>query len=313
MEMSDCRNITWKELRDSANPANAYQFNRVKFQAKATCKAVAREKAGNGKTVGILCLTNDIANEVTDFLRNRQTFDAGGYLPAIPCMRLGVENSPFESARVLILRLLEAIPTIAPEQIQDVMANSFLQELLPCRIDACSVTSRKDELKNRWGSAERVAKLLTHQFGIGLRELAMFAFSEARLMNCFCDVGLIGCIRHVGDTISRIGIKAWREMKSEDRRRKIDAAVLQYENALASSRIMVPVSVMTVHQSKSREFSIVVVPWFSNIPWSTTEPAWDTSTVDHENLFRTACTRAKDEAIVIFPKGQMAAWPPPRE
>ena len=130
-------------------------------------------------------------------------------------------------------------------------------------------------------------------------------------MNCFCDVGMIGCIRHVGDNISRIGIKVWGEMSSEEKRRKIDAAVLQYENALASSRMVSSVSVMTVHQSKSREFSVVVVPWFSDIPWSATEPAWDTSTVDHKNLFHTACTRAKEEAIVIFPKGQMAAWPPP--
>jgi superfamily I DNA/RNA helicase len=309
MDMSECNNITWKELKDSANPANAYQFNRVKFQAKATCKTVAREMAGNGKTVAILCLTNDMADEVTDFLRNRQTFDTGGYLPAIPCMRLGVENSPFESARVLVLRLLEAIPRISPEQIQGLMANSFLQDLLPCKIDACSATSRKDELKKRWASAERVAKLLTHQFGIGLRELTRFAFSQARSMNCFCDMGLIGCIRHIGDMISRIGIKAWKEMNPEEKRRKIDAAVLQYENALASSRLVIPVSVMTVHQSKGREFSVVIVPWFTPIPWSVDEPIWDTSTVVHENLFHTACTRAREEAIVIFPKGQMAAWP----
>ena len=311
MEMSDRKNITWKELKESADPANAYQLNRVKFQAKATCKSIARERAPNGKTVGILCLTNDMADEVTDFLRNRQTFDDRGYLSAIPCMRLGVENSPFESARVLVLRLLEAIPRISPEQIQDLMANSFLKHLLPCKVDTCSATSKKDELKKRWASAERVVKLLTHQFGIGLRELARFAISQARSMNCFCDVGMIGCIRHVGDMISRIGIKAWKEMNSEEKRRKIDAAVLQYENALASSRMIIPVSVMTVHQSKSREFSIVVVPWFSDIPWSTTEPAWDTSTVDHENLFHTACTRAKEEVIVIFPKGHMADWPPP--
>jgi len=311
MEMSDRENITWKELKDGADPANAYQFNRVKFQAKAACKSIARESASNAKTVGILCLTNDMANEITDFLRNRQTFEAGGYLPAIPCMRLGVENSPFESARALVLRLLEAIPRISPEQIQGHVAYSLLQDFLPCKVDTCSATSRKDELKKRWASAEMVAKLLTHQFGIGLRELARFAFSQAQSMNCFCDVGMIGCIRHVGDMISRIGIKAWYEMNPEEKRRKIDAAVLQYENALASSRIVIPVSVMTVHQSKSREFSIVVVPWFSNIPWSTTKPAWDTSTVDRENLFHTACTRAKEEAIVIFPKGQMAVWPPP--
>ena len=98
-------------------------------------------------------------------------------------------------------------------------------------------------------------------------------------------------------------------LRPDERRRKIDAAVLQYENALASARMAVPVSVMTVHQSKGREFSVVVVPWFTNVRWST-ERGWDTSTVDHQNLFHTACTRAKEETIVIFPKGQMAEWPP---
>jgi superfamily I DNA/RNA helicase len=208
--------------------------------------------------------------------------------------------------------LFEKIARATPEEIQDLTANSFLQDLLPCKIAACSATSRKGELKKRWASAEKVAKLLTHQFGMGLRELARFAFSQARSLNCFCDVGLIGCIRHIGDMISRIGIKAWKEMNLEEKRRKIDAAVLQYENAMASSRIEIAVSVMTVHQSKSREFSTVVVPWFSHIPWSATEPAWDTSMIDHENLFHTACTRAKEQVIVIYPKAQMANWPPIR-
>jgi superfamily I DNA/RNA helicase len=310
-EMSDRENITWKELKDSADPSNALQFNKVKFKAKAVCKSFAREGASNSKTVGILCLTNDIADEVTKFLRTRQTFDAGGYISAIPCMRLGVENSPFETARNLVLRLLEAVSHCSLQEIQGNVANILLQDFLPCKVDTCSATSRKAELKERWASAERVAKLLIHQFGMGLRELDRFAIFQAELINCSCDMGMIGCIRHVGDMISRMGIKAWKEKNPEEKRRKIDAAVLQYENALASSRIVIPVSVMTVHQSKSREFSIIVVPWFSSIPWSKTEPAWDTSTFDHENLFHTACTRAKEEAIVIFPKGQMAAWPPP--
>lgn len=309
-EMSDSRNITWKELKESAGSANVAQLNRVKLRTKAACKTIARERAGDAKTVGILCLTNYIADEITVFLRTRQDFDKGGYHPGIRCTRLGVENSPFETARALVLQLLEEVPRISPEQVQDLLANSLLGALLPCKIDTCSARSKKDELRERWCAAERVAKLLSHQFGTGLRELARYAISQAKSMNCSYDAGMIGCIRHVGDMISRVGIKGWSHLDSEEKRRKIDAAVLQYENALASSRMAVPVSVMTVHQSKGREFSVVVVPWFTNIQWST-ERGWDTSTVDHENLFHTACTRAKEETIVIFPKGQAAMWPPP--
>ena len=131
---------------------------------------------------------------VRNFLRNRQTFDAGGYLSETPCVRLAVENSPFESARVLILRLLEATPRATAEQMQGLVANSVLQDLLPGETGVCSVTSRKEDLKKIWASADRPAKMLVHQFGNGLREIARFAFFQARSLNCFCDVGMIGLI-----------------------------------------------------------------------------------------------------------------------
>jgi len=310
--MSAHANITWTELKVSANPNNAGQMNLAKKIAKAKCKEIARKNAGDSRTVGVLCLTNDVADDMTSFFRERQIFPNGGHSSEIPCMRLGVDNSPFENARELILQLHEEVSRMSHLELQGLLANSLLQKFVPCQIKNCSATSRDEDLKKRWGRAGKVATLFPKEFGVGLRELARFVVSEAPSMNCYCDLGMIGCLKHVGSSVSRQGIKGWKELSSDERRRKIDAAVLQYENALASSRLIVPISVMTIHQSKGREFSVVVLPWFTTIPWSQREPGWDTSNIEHENLFHTACTRAKDKSIVIFPKGQQAMWPAQR-
>ena len=225
-------------------------------------------------------------------------------------MRLGAENSPFESARSLVLQLHNDACRNSTGELHGFLANSVFQTYLPCQVKNCSANSRDKVLKKRWSRADKISVLLCEEFGVGLRELAGFMVEQAKLLNCYCDLGMIGCLKHVGSSVSRIGIKGWKELSAGERRRKIDAAVLQYENALASSRLIVPISVMTVHQSKSREFSVMILPWFTNISWLPTESGWDTSGIEHENLFHTACTRAKEESIVIFPKGQTAAWPP---
>ena len=310
--MSAPANIKWIELEDSAIPGDAYKINRAKKIAKAKCKDIARKIARNGKTVSVLCLTNEVADDITSFFRDRQTFRNKGYISAISCMRLGADNSPFEATRELVLQLLKESSRISQQESQDLMANSILQKFAPCQVKKCAATSKGEDLKKRWSRAGKVAELLSEEFGAGLKELARFAVSQARSMNCYCDLGMIGCLKHVGNAISRLGIRGWGELPHEERRRKIDAAVLQYENALASSRFVVPISVMTIHQSKGREFSVVILPWFTSIPWSPKEPGWDTSNIEHKNLFHTACTRAKDESIVIFPKGQAAVWPAPR-
>ena len=310
--MSAYANITWIELKDSAMPNNAYKMNFVKKIAKAKCKEIARRNAGNGKTVGVLCLTNEVANDMTSFFRERQTFKNKGYISAIPCMRLGADNSPFETARELVLQLLQESPRMSQQELQGFLANSILPTFVPCQVRKCAAASKGEDLKKRWIRAGKAAELLSKEFGAGLRDLARFAVSQARSMNCYCDLGMIGCLKHVGSAISRVGIKGWKDLPREEKRRKINAAVLQYENALASSRLVVPISVMTIHQSKGREFSVVVLPWFTCIPWSLTEPGWDPSNIEHKNLFHTACTRAKEQTIVIYPKGQGAEWPGPR-
>ena len=308
--MSVPENITWRELKLRKNPSSHYQeMNAYKLKAKTACKNIAIRGMADGKSVGILCLTNEIANDITSFLRSRQDFLNKGFLLPIPCIRLGADNSPFESARSLILQLLDRV---VQHEMQSYLANTLLQLLLPCRIKDCSARSRKLDLKNRWEQAGIVAQSLRREFGTGLREIARYVTDEARSRHCYGDKGLIGCLRHVGTIISRTGVKAWESSSPEEKRRRIDAAVLQYENAFASSQTEIAVNVMTVHQSKSRQFSIVVIPWFTEIPWSTKELGWDTSNTEHQNLFHTACTRAEDKAIVIFPKGQMAVWPASR-
>jgi superfamily I DNA/RNA helicase len=309
-QMSDHRNIDWRPLKEPANTDSAIQINLAKKLAKAECKKIAKEIRKSHKTVGILCLNNAMADDIVSFLRNRQYFSNGnGYEGGTPCARMGAENSPFDASRTIILRLLQLCEAESTESVQNFVANKILETALPCEINTCSVASRKCDLKDRWSGAGDVTFFLSKDFGSGLRKLAEFIIGQARSTNCFTDRQISGCLKQIGETISHIGIKIWTKYSLEDKRKRIDAAILRYENAIAVYDAIEPVSVMTIHQSKGREFYSVVVPWFTFVPWLPDEPSWDTSTLDHRNLFHTACTRATNNVIVIFPKDQRAYWP----
>ncbi len=57
---------------------------------------------------------------------------------------------------------------------------------------------------------------------------------------------------------------------------------------------------MTAHQSKSREFDWVIIPWYSSIAWNyLAGKPWDLSQEQNKNLFHTARTRARERFYVI--------------
>ena len=187
-----------------------------------------------------------------------------------------------------------------------------INELLPIsksQLPRCGPRSKKDEPTKRWRDSGVLSVATCTCFGSGLLSLRKYFLEAESAYACRCDKAILNCISHIGKGILRLG-GTWDSLSLQERTREIDSLVVQYENAYASYQKKGIRSVMTVHQSKGREFDAVIVPWFSTMKWDERDSfSWDTSQKEITNFFHTACTRAKEEVIVIVPRDSEASWP----
>ena len=163
----------------------------------------------------------------------------------------------------------------------------------------CSSHSRNPKHKKRWADAVTLTALTRQYFGQGLLKIASFIRDLEKSYECYSERQMLGCITHVGEGIMKMGSYSWRRLTIAEKRQKIDGLLLQYENS-CTGIMNAKISVMTVHQSKSREFDTVIIPWFMSTKWEPVDIySWDRSQPYIKELFHTACTRAKKEIIVI--------------
>jgi len=255
-------------------------------------------------TVGILCVSNSLANDVCFRFRITQNgVSENGRkwsLPKLLCVRLGAENSPFDTVREIIIRLL-AFECIGNEHLKYI-ANKLTQILMGLpenKLPNCSSASRKDELKKRWFAAVAMAEILRMDFGQFLLQTANFIYRLEESCECYSERQMLRCITHVGTGIVKVGRHSWNKMTMVAKREKIDGLLLQYEN-LCAGRMKANIFIMTVHQAKGREFDSVIIPWFTPTKWNPVDShSWDMTQPNIKELFHTACTRAKKKVIVI--------------
>jgi len=304
--MSDNENIT-RVYVSSDDPNNSgLPKNRTKWK----CKNVLRDFTQ--KSVGILCVSNILANDITNSLRRTQ-YKKNGTVFGYPMnyVRLGSDNSPFDTVRSMLHKLLWLVDD--RDRLRMFVANDLFWSLLPLpksKLPKCGQRSKRDEPAGRWCTSGALAVNICTRFGLGLLSLRESFLEAESTYACRCDRAILNCINHVGRGVLRLG-GTWDNLSSQERTTKIDSLVMQYENAYASYQKKSIRSVMTVHQSKGREFDVVVVPWFSTIKWDERDSfSWDTSQEEIANVFHTACTRAKEEVVVIVPKDSEAQWPP---
>lgn len=311
--MSDQQAINWLSIKHPKDPGHI-AVRKMTFNTLSACKNLIRKqsKNSNEKTIAVLCKTNDIADQIGNYLRQTQEFKKGGKLYNINCARLGAENSPLEKGREILINLLElASAPNALQLVQDYLANEALARILPNTLPVCTPKSR-DANAERWNGAGEIADALLRHFGNGLLLFPKYVITHSRRFRlpCSMDNLAISTIRYVGRSIQKQGVIGWTKLTSAEKRVSIDNALLRYENIILNTRTDL-VSVMTVHQSKGREFNIVIIPWFSKIDWPESyHSAWDTRDVEVINVFHTACTRAKDDVYVLHPEGYEAEWPP---
>lgn len=286
------------------------QKGRCIFECKKQVLSEIRRATSN--TVAILCSSNLLADGISEYLRKKNTFSNNRSFPPIHCTRHGADNSPLIRVREVVIQFLVLVygGEENRESVRHVLANDFLMDIIPVRLHEVKSTSR-GENRERWEKAGAITSVFYDNFGKGLIAMVNFTTEIARSKQCHCDRLLVSCLRHLGKGVRRIGDLSWERLTIHEKRRHIDAMVLQYENATAKIVHECRISVMTVHQSKGREFDTVIIPWFSVAKWDERDSfSWDTSDGEVVNIFHTACTRAKEKVIVIAPKGLEAQWPP---
>jgi len=287
-------------------------------QQKGHCSFECKKQILNEKktapshTIAFLCSSNLLADSIEKYLRKKNDFSNGGSFPAISCTRLGADNSPLIRVREVVIQLLVLVygGEENRESVRQILANDFLMDIIPVRLHEVKSTSRGQN-RERWKKAGATTSVFYDNFGKGLIGMVNFTTEIARSKQCYCDRLLVSCLRHLGEGVRRIGKLSWERLTIDEKRRHIDALVLQYENATTNIVRACKISVMTVHQSKGREFETVIIPWFSTTKWDERDSfSWDTSDEEVVNIFHTACTRAIEKVIVIAPKGSEAQWPP---
>ena len=308
--MSDLKNIEWEYVGDDNDLMAPAQLNRVKKYAKIRCKNIAKN-CRRDQNVAVMCLTNLITDEVTEFFRSKQVFESkkNSSLRQLRCSRYGSSYSPYDMARNIILEIVEKIENSLDDELQEYIANTIFEKVFGGEIKKCSSRSRK-KLKNRWESSFKVKNILFDDFAKGLYSLGKLISDTEKNGEIRSDILFLRSLRKVVDSIRLIGRNEWKCFSSEKKRSKIESIILQYENAIASYR-QERISIMTIHQAKGREFDNVIIFWFSTKAWEISEGiAWDMSKTEHRNLFHTACTRAKEKVYAITPCGHTPPWPP---
>lgn len=252
-------------------------------------------KQCNGKSVAILCLTNELADYCAEKLRAKNQ----------SCYRLGANYSPIESAKQILLQL-QNFHTSLPN-LQEYIANELIEFFFP---RAAIVTSKsKKKNKERWIKAGELAISVQANYSNSIFHLIVYLKNYADISNTSYDKGVLRCLGYVARRLTSIHHLQWEKLSDLQKRQKIEGLIIQFEN-LAMHDLSKKVYVTTVHQSKGREFDIVIIPWFATIQWSQKNGlTWDFNLEERVNLFYTACSRAKERAIVIGPKDNMPKIP----
>lgn len=297
IDMADPSNIT------SANVTYRATESYTKEAMLLSCKYKARScvKAG---TVGVLCISNSLADDVCSRFRVTQKGNSetgkDWSCPKLNCVRLGAENSPFEVVRILLLTLVNYLS--CEDKLIWYIANDVawnITGLAESRLPKCGPKSRKEEPVLRRSTAKKIANLIKTNFALGLLDIKTLISCIEKHENCYSDRQMLGCINHVGKQLIRFGHHAWNKLSLDEKTRKIDGLILQYENACAG-RMNEKIFVMTVHQAKGREFDTVIIPWFTPTKWAQPDAhSWSPGDADFTELFHTACTRSKKIVIVM--------------
>lgn len=304
IDFSSASNWNMKELdvtiSDKISFMGAKKYSNIAL--KYTILSIMKKSPGT--TISILCLTNSQANDITNFLRSKNITKKGNELPNLSCSRLGTNNSPFDVAREILFSLIKSDISVS------IIANDLINMIYsPIRLEReAKKGSRRDDLKNRWNKAELIYNDLCHDdYNKGLHKFIDLCFHTASQNNIYFDYVIIKSIKFVKKKLLVFSKYKWNQLQSDEKKRMISNYLLQYEHSIADNYYS-NLQIMTIHQSKAREFDFVIIPWASDISWENLSfgLTWDLTNTEQAILFHTACTRAKKDVYITYPKNHFA-------
>ncbi|MGQ4876404.1 MAG: UvrD-helicase domain-containing protein [Promethearchaeia archaeon] len=291
--------IEWDNIKIQKGGNIRKYLNYAKKKVKEKCKRIAKKAFDNNISCAILCKTNRIADEITRFFRESNE------IPSLDCERLGRENSPFEKAREILIKIIYYLND--ESKCIEYIENEIFFEILP-ENQKCSEKSKIEYLLKRHNDCIYVYDLLLKDFSKGILYLVKVIKEYAEFKGFKSNKSILDCLTFFSKEFNRLNRKEWNQIDLENKRSIIDSIILKYENKILSSPSKSLIYIMTAHQSKSREFDWVIIPWFSSIPWNMNEFAWDCRIEQDRNLFHTSHTRARKRFIVfriIKPSSQL--------
>ncbi|SFL74923.1 UvrD-helicase domain-containing protein [Halanaerobium salsuginis] len=300
IDFSNINNLNQRSLK--INIFDTVKHNKAKYKTKLEVKKSIFKKLNSYKSIAVLCLENKQANEITSFIRKKNTFNSGGCFKGLSCRRIGSNYSPYEQAKSICINLIN-MKELSTSKIANEIVNKIF---FPLSLHKVSNRSRKDIYIKRWTDANNVYTKIKKDFIQGLNLFIDLCFKEEKRNSYICDRMTLSCISYVKH---KLIIYSNNLINGDllEKRAIINNIILQYE-VICKNKFNSDISVMTVHQSKGREFDFVIIPWFADIPWESINYGyqWDMNNDEHQNLFHTACTRAKKEVEIIYPKNNFA-------
>jgi len=267
-------------------------FATCKKTVKINCKQIALEAIKKNKILAILCRSNEEANDIVKFLRlDEDIFNKGIY-----AVRLGAENSPYEKAREIAIRLLKK----EESDMFSYISVDIFEEIFPDSFEIVTVKSIKSDKKHRYQKSKSILDQLTKSYPFALKELVLAILEAEANRNWKFDKDIVNCLKFVVKSLLKDSNK-WNDLTNEEKRILIDNTIIQYENMRLSNLPRQLISVMTIHQSKSREFDWIIIPWYSSKSWINFHHSnyYNCSKNEDKNLIHTARTRAKELVFVL--------------
>jgi superfamily I DNA/RNA helicase len=269
------------------------------------------------ETTAILTRTNSMADYLYEHLRVRS--DHGNHYS---CRWIGGEDNPDEKIRDMLWRLKQVnsnsdlrswlgafLDLLLPQSILNGLGISFSSEF-GREIDQIFARRTRVEFRNILNSWTTILSSLTkgnyHVVSSGLNQLVITG-NERVAGNGFLDPDLIYYINQLKQSTDKFS-----PSKSDDEWQEFCNYLENSHLRATYNKLRSPIKglyILTVHQSKGREFDHVIIPWLSGSGEPSQQAGgrrqrirYDFNRLEDRKLLYVAITRAKNRVTLVYPQ-----------
>jgi superfamily I DNA/RNA helicase len=291
------------EINTSDYDNSKEKLNLIKSRVEYKCLNIVKEELRTSISIAILCRNAKQVDDIAAF------FWESGYF----IRKDGSNNSPFEKLRKVIIRLISnSSEDILIDYLrylqypQNYNKKKFEMTILKEIFPTLSKYERNKGVQINQRTRKPICKAIIDLIGLNFAK-ALTKFKDYLVLigktngNMKYDRIFVKGLIFISRRIRTFGITKWKQLDQKQQREKIDDYILNYENTVLLSSRNEKISIMTVHQAKSRQFDVVIFPWFSTLAWELRIPPLKLYVNDGIDfyIFLNANTRAKHKFYVL--------------